>query len=64
VLVVLATLLTTVLLVREIFDYVADAGKPPLRQNDLYSALGSVAVLGFLGFLALGRYKRRGKANG
>lgn len=32
------------LLVRQLFDLTADANVPALRQNDMYSAAGSVAM--------------------
>jgi hypothetical protein len=58
VVVVLGLVFGLALLVRQVADYVADgtpallASRPYLRQNDLISALGSVAMLAFLGFVA------------
>jgi hypothetical protein len=58
VVVVLGLVLGSALLVRQVADYVADgtpallASRPYLRQNDMISALGSVAMLAFLGFVA------------
>ncbi|MBD5632946.1 MAG: hypothetical protein IAI49_00585 [Candidatus Eremiobacteraeota bacterium] len=51
-LVVLGALFASGLLGRQISDYLADARQPVLRQNDVVSALGSVAMLAFLGFVA------------
>jgi hypothetical protein len=50
--VVLGFVAAAALLGREIWDYVADAKQPVLRQGDLTSAFGSVAMLLFLGVIA------------
>ncbi len=54
---------TIVLLGREVSDYVNDFKHPVLRANDLYSALGSVAMLVIIGFAYLASIKRA-NANG
>jgi hypothetical protein len=45
-------------LVRQILDYLADARQPVLRQGDVVSALGSVAMLAFLGFVAFNTVRK------
>lgn len=47
------------LLVRQLLDIEADAGHPALRQNDIYSALGSVAMLAIVGVIAARREQVR-----
>jgi hypothetical protein len=36
----------------EVYDFIADAGRPHFQQNDLYSALGSLAMLAIVGIVA------------
>ena len=47
-------LLTLGLLVRQLFDLAADAHQATLRDNDLFSALGSVVILALIAFVWLG----------
>jgi hypothetical protein len=58
VVVVLGTVLAGGLLVRQISDYLADARQPVLRHSDIVSALGSVAMLAFLGFVAFNTVRK------
>jgi hypothetical protein len=48
-----------VLLVRQVFDYVADAGRAELQRNDLFSALASVVMLIIVGVIAARREQVR-----
>jgi hypothetical protein len=48
-----------VLLGRQVFDYVSDAGRGELQRNDLFSALGSVAMLIIVGVIAARREQVR-----
>jgi hypothetical protein len=43
----------------EVFDFIADAGRPHFQQNDLYSALGSLAMLAIVGIVAARREQIR-----
>jgi hypothetical protein len=45
-------------LVRQILDYLADARQPVLRHGDVVSALGSVAMLAFFGFVAFNTVRK------
>jgi hypothetical protein len=59
--VVLGLLFGVGLLVRQVWDYLADAGQPVLRQADLTSALGSIAMIaifGLIGYNAARKAKR------
>ncbi len=56
--VVLGTVAAGGFLVRQILDYLADARQPVLRQGDVVSALGSVAMLAFLGFVAFNTVRK------
>jgi hypothetical protein len=58
VVVVLGAVLAGGLLVRQISDYLADARQPVLRHSDIVSALGSVAMLAFLGFVAFNTVRK------
>jgi len=49
--VVLGLLFGCGLLAREVSDYLADAGQPVLRQGDLTSALGSIALIAIFGLI-------------
>ena len=39
------------LLVRQLFDVATDAHQPALRNNDMFSALGSVAMFALIAFV-------------
>jgi len=52
----------TLFLGLQTFDYFADAGRPALRQNDLFSGLASVAMLVIVGVIAAGRARVRRQA--
>jgi hypothetical protein len=54
----------TVFLVLQMVDFVEDAGRPAMRQNDMYSALGSVAMLAIVGVIAARRAQLRREALG
>jgi hypothetical protein len=59
--VVLGLLCGAGLLARQVWDYLADAGQPVLRQADLTSALGSIAMIaifGLIGYNAARKVKR------
>ncbi len=58
VVVVLGAVVAGGLLVRQISDYLADARQPVLRHSDVISALGSVAMLAFLGFVAFNTVRK------
>jgi hypothetical protein len=45
-------------LVRQILDHLADARQPVLRHGDVVSALGSVAMLAFFGFVAFNTVRK------
>jgi len=44
------------LLARQVADFVADAHRPALAQNDAIAALGSVVMLAIVGIVALRRF--------
>jgi hypothetical protein len=58
VVVVLGAVFAGGFLVRQISDYLADARQPVLRHGDVISALGSVAMLAFLGFVAFNTVRK------
>ena len=58
VVVVVGLVVASGLLARQISDYLADARQPVLRQGDLISALGSLAMLVFLGFVAFNTVRK------
>ncbi len=58
VVVVLGALVASALLVRQVSDYLADARQPVLRHGDTVSALGSLAMLAFLGFIAFNTVRK------
>ncbi|GAC1442556.1 MAG: hypothetical protein NVS2B8_15350 [Vulcanimicrobiaceae bacterium] len=45
------------LLGRQIVDIVQDRARPTLQQNDIYSALGSIALLCIIGVFAYNRWR-------
>jgi hypothetical protein len=47
-------LLAVALLVRQLFDVAADFNVPALRQNDVYSAVGSVVMLAIIAYAFFG----------
>jgi hypothetical protein len=44
------------LLARQVADFLADAHRPELAQNDAIAALGSVVMLVIVGFMAFRRF--------
>jgi len=44
------------LLARQVADFVADAHRPALAQNDAIAALGSVVMLAIVGVVAVRRF--------
>jgi len=54
----------TVILVLQMVDFVEDAGRPAMRQNDVYSAIGSIAMLAIVGVIAARREQMRREALG
>jgi hypothetical protein len=44
------------LLVRQVADFLADAHRPGMQQNDVIAGLGSVAMLAIVGIVAARRY--------
>ncbi len=59
--VILGLLAGVGLLARQVWDYLADAGQPVLRQADLTSALGSIAMIAIFGLVG---YNAARKVNG
>ena len=47
-------LLAAVLLVRQLFDLASDGNVPALRQNDIYSAAGSLVMLAIIAYAYFG----------
>ncbi len=47
---IVGAVVTGLLLVRQAYDYFVDVGRPMVRVNDLYSALGSVVMLAIIAF--------------
>lgn len=43
----------------EVYDFIADAGRPHFQQNDLYNALGSLAMLAIVGIVVARREQIR-----
>jgi len=52
----------TVFLILQIADFVEDSARPVMQRNDLYSALGSVALLLIVGVIAARREQLRREA--
>ena len=57
-LVVAGSVFALALLVRQIWDYLADARQPVLRHDDVISALGSIAMLAFLGIVGFNTVRK------
>ncbi len=51
---IVGALLAGALLVRQLFDLAADLKMPALRQNDMYSAVGSVVMLAIIAYAFFG----------
>lgn len=47
-------LLAVALLIRQLFDLASDGRLPALRQNDIYSAAGSVVMLAIIAYAYFG----------
>lgn len=59
VLLVLGGVVAAGLLTRQIADFLADAPRPAMQQNDVIAGLGSVAMLAIVGVVAARRYALR-----
>ena len=58
---VIGALLALALLVRQLLDWAADGNVPALRQNDMYSAVGSVVMLAIIGYAFFGPARKASK---
>ncbi len=64
VLLTIGGLFAALLLARQVADFVADAHRPALAQNDAIAALGSIVMLAIVGVVAVRRFALGRQASG